>query len=488
MIVYNRYFFVYDMTKSRIAAHAQMLIRKGVVMMYAPRKDLVLKALRFEEAERVPWVPFTGVHAAKLIDLDAETFLRSPENIVAGVKAAAERYLADGVCSVFDLQIEAEALGCGLKWSKNNPPAVREHVLETKNIAELPEFTKDLGRIADALTATQMLKKEIGDNVAVFGLICGPFTLALHLAGGNFLTDMIEFPDKAKAVLDFCAEVAKKMSLWYLEAGADVVAIVDPMTSQISPRHFKKYVTATVAPAIEAVKEAGGLVTLFCCGDATKNIELMMQCAPNGIAFDEQVSIPMCRELADQYKVAIEGNIHLTTTLLFGNPVECVNEVKQCIADGGTRGYILSPGCDLPFDTPFYNLEAVGKYAAEGEEPAETSGFLSLEDALRACDPAAEGFEDVEIVPGKLFVEVVTLDSEGCAPCQYMMEALFRVRGRYGDKLTYREDLIKSLGAIKRVQQLGCKNLPSMLINNELVFDNIVPTDEELIKELDKRL
>ncbi len=453
-----------------------------------PRKDLVLKALRCEETERVPWVPFTGVHCAKLLGMDAETFLRSPENIVKGVSIAAEKYLADGVCSVFDLQIEAEALGCGLKWSKNNPPAVATHVLQTKDIDELPELTKESGRIADALKATAMLKKQIGGKVAIFGLICGPFTLALHLAGANFLTDMIEYPEKANAILDFCAETARKMSAWYVEAGADVVAIVDPMTSQISPRHFKKYVMRTVEPAIKEVRERGAFVTLFCCGDATKNIELMMQCKPDGISFDEQVSISMCRELSAQYNVAIEGNIHLTTTLLFGNPYECAQEAKQCIEEGGKKGFLLSPGCDLPFDTPEYNMEAVGRYAVMGEMPSKNSGFLSLEEALSQCDAAAEGFEEVETVPGKLFVEVVTLDSEGCAPCQYMMESLYRVKERYGDKLTYREDLIKSLPAIKRVQQLGCKNLPSMLINNELVFDNIVPTDEELIKELDKHL
>lgn len=113
---------------------------------------------------------------------------------------------------------------------------------------------------------------------------------------------------------------------------------------------------------------------------------------------------------------------------------------------------------------------------------------MSLNEALSNCDAAAEGFEDVEIKPGELFVEVVTLDSEGCAPCQYMLESLMRVKEKYQDKLTYRETLIKSLGGIKRVGALGVKNLPSMLINNELVFDNIVPTDEELIKELDKRI
>ena len=37
------------------------------------RKDLVLKALKYEEVDRIPWVPFTGVPCAKLIGVDAET-------------------------------------------------------------------------------------------------------------------------------------------------------------------------------------------------------------------------------------------------------------------------------------------------------------------------------------------------------------------------------------------------------------------------------
>lgn len=457
-------------------------------MSYTPRKDLVLDALRYKEVERVPWVPFTGVHCATLIGLNAESYLRSVDNIVKGVKTAAERYLADGVCPVFDLQIEAEALGCGLKWSKKNPPAVATHVLDYRKLSKLPELTKNSGRIPEALEATKILKEELGFNTAIFGLICGPFTLALHLAGAKFLTDMIEDPVHAEEILTFCADVAKKMALWYAEIGTDVIALVDPMTSQISPRHFKKYVTATVKPAIEAIKERGGLITLFCCGDATKNLELMMQCAPHGIAFDEQVSVEKSKELSKKYEVAIEGNLHLTTTLLFGSPLECVEDAENCIAQGGKKGFILSPGCDLPFDTPAYNLEAVGRFATLGEKPRHASGFLSLEEALSKCDSAAEGYDEVKILPGRLFVEIVTLDSEGCAPCQYMMESLMRVKDKYGNKLSFREDLIKSLPAIKRVQQLGCKNLPSMLINNELVFDNLVPTDEELIKELDKRL
>lgn len=94
----------------------------------------------------------------------------------------------------------------------------------------------------------------------------------------------------------------------------------------------------------------------------------------------------------------------------------------------------------------------------------------------------------MEIVPGRVFIEIVTLDSEGCAPCQYMCEAVRSVEEHYGKRLVWRETLIKSLAGIRRTQKLGVSTLPTLLMNNEIVFDNLVPTREELIREIDRRL
>ena len=104
------------------------------------------------------------------------------------------------------------------------------------------------------------------------------------------------------------------------------------------------------------------------------------------------------------------------------------------------------------------------------------------------AEESGDVFEDVVIEPGKVFIEIVTLDSEGCAPCQYMCEAVKDIAPHYGDKLTWRESLIKSAAGIKRTKALGVSTLPTMLINNEVVFDNIIPTAEELKKQIDKRL
>ena len=69
-----------------------------------------------------------------------------------------------------------------------------------------------------------------------------------------------------------------------------------------------------------------------------------------------------------------------------------------------------------------------------------------------------------------------------------MCEAVKSVAPHYGEKLTWRESLIKSAAGIKRTQALGVSTLPTLLINNEVVFENITPTAEALMKEIDKRL
>ena len=48
-------------------------------------KELVLAALRNEETERTPWVPFVGCHAGKLIGTTADLYLQSADLIVRGV-------------------------------------------------------------------------------------------------------------------------------------------------------------------------------------------------------------------------------------------------------------------------------------------------------------------------------------------------------------------------------------------------------------------
>ncbi|MFI3278749.1 MAG: uroporphyrinogen decarboxylase family protein, partial [Rikenellaceae bacterium] len=198
-------------------------------------KELILKAFNLEPLERAPWVPFVGVHAGALIDVDAEAYLKSEENMYNGLKKAIELYAPDGLPVSFDLQMEAEILGCDLVWSKDNPPSVASHPMGeggTKTLDDMfiPQLSD--GRIASTMNVTKRLRAE-HPELALYGLITGPFTLALHLCGTDIFMKMFTDEEEVNKIMDFCADVCVAMSRYYIDAGCDIVAVVDPMCSQI---------------------------------------------------------------------------------------------------------------------------------------------------------------------------------------------------------------------------------------------------------------
>src|SRR4030067_3855293 len=99
-------------------------------------KQLLIDAYRGKKTETAPWVPYAGVHAAFLIGEKADKYFQDPNLIAKGGLDAAERYKADGVPLVFDLNVEALSMGCQAKWVLDNPPAVVSHPLQDKSLKE----------------------------------------------------------------------------------------------------------------------------------------------------------------------------------------------------------------------------------------------------------------------------------------------------------------------------------------------------------------
>ena len=60
-------------------------------------KELIFKSLRHEKTQRVPWVPFAGVHAGQLRGYTAEEMLTNADNIVESLEEVAKLYMPDGM-------------------------------------------------------------------------------------------------------------------------------------------------------------------------------------------------------------------------------------------------------------------------------------------------------------------------------------------------------------------------------------------------------
>lgn len=440
-------------------------------------KELIFKALRHEEVTEVPWVPFAGVHAGALKGYTAEEMLKDADKIVESLKEVAKLYSPDGMPVIFDLQVEAEILGCNLLWARDNPPSVKSHPLEAEKTVPCSCLipTEESGRLPMILDAMRRTKAAVGDDVALYGLICGPFTLASHLRGSNIFMDMMKDPEYVKELVAFCAEVACKMADMYIKAGMDVIAVVDPLVSQISPKHIEKMLSESFTAVFDYIRSQGAFSSFFVCGNATNQIEVMCKMGPDGVAVDENVNLAKAKEITDKYNITIGGNIPLTTTMLHGTQQDNIKGVLELVDSIDHRNFILSPGCDMPYATPIENTVACAQAVKNPEISREM--VKNYEAVVDDIDVEIPDYANSE----KVIVELFLLDPDQCAACTYMLNSVVDAFDEIKDIAEYRVYKYFIKEDIARTRKMGLKNLPTMCVNGDIKWVSIIPAREEFV-------
>ena len=445
-------------------------------------KERIRKAMHCEETDRTPWAPFVGCHAAALVGATATEFFQSEDLMFKGMQEAIKRYRPDGIPVTFDLQIEAETLGCELTWADENPPAVSGHALSNgTTLKDLKIPAKTDGRIPLVLSVARRLR-EANPDIALYGLITGPFTLALHLLGTDIFMKMFDAPEEVRNVMAFCRDVCIAMTDYYAETGCDIIAVVDPMTSQIGPEQFREWVTPFATPVFEHIREKGLLGSFFVCGHAQQNVEAMCDCKPHNVSVDENIPLQFVRDICLKRGVSFGGNMQLTTVLLLGKPVDAQRNAIACMQVAGAKGFILAPGCDLPYATPPANLEAVFPMVEDEYKREAVMAMAQDTDTTDRLDMRDYGEAD------KIIVDIITLDSEACAPCQYMVDAVKKVAPQFEGIVEWREHKIKYRESLVFMTSLMVRNVPTICIDGQITFVSRIPPRDELIAAIQRRI
>ena len=241
--------------------------------------------------------------------------------------------------------------------------------------------------------------------------------------------------------------------------------------SQISPSNFEEFVTPYATRIFNYIRELGKNSSFFVCGNAKNNIEHMCKCNPDNISIDENVPLDFAKEICTKYGVSLGGNIKLTVTMLFGTPFDNINDAKNCMDIGGNKGFVLSPGCDMPYDTPIENVKAV-----TGAVHGEVSDFIENESTLSDIEVLLPDYKNEK----KVIIDVITLDSASCAPCQYMVAAVKAAAEGLEDKVEWTEYKIKEKTSVARMLKLGVKNIPTICIDGEIKYVSLIPSVAEL--------
>jgi len=450
-------------------------------------KERLFRALKGEDVEQLPWVPFAGIHAGKIKSMPADELLKDEDKLFECLLEVNKQYHPDGQPIMFDLQIEAEILGCKLKWLEKSPPVVDSHPL--KNKEEIPSKIpqKNDGRLPMYLNVMKRLKSEVGDSTALFALVTGPLTLASHLRGTNLYMDMIRNKDYTKKLLNFTKKIAIEVSEYYIETGMDVIAIVDPVVSQVSPRTFEEILTDPFSDIFKFLKKKDVFSSFFVCGDATKNIDLMCKTNPDSIFIDENIDLVEAKKITDKYNITIGGNIPLTTVMLHGSQqdnmkyiVDLLDEFKE--KKISKNNFIVAPGCDMPYDVPPENV--VGVLQAIQDTDGVRNALKDYKTSEIDIEIQLPDYNNLD----KPLIEVFTIDSDVCAACGYMKELAFSAKEKFGDSVEIIEYKWTKKENIMRTKVLGLKHLPCLLINGELKYSSIIPDQEEYFNEIEKVL
>jgi uroporphyrinogen decarboxylase len=223
---------------------------------------------------------------------------------------------------------------------------------------------------------------------------------------------------------------------------------------------------------------------MFVCGDAAKNLEVMFKTNCDYVSIDENIPLAEVKNLSKKEKKAFGGNLKLTSVLLFGSVTDSKLHAIDNIDRGGSKGFVLSPGCDLPYGCPEENLQGVTEMVMDDYQREVARNTLQAGEAENLDHIILEDYTNNKHIT----VEVGTLDSTSCAPCQYMYEAVIKASKDFGDKVKVIEHKISTKEGLGYMMKLGISSIPTICIDGEVAFSSIIPDQESLKKSFRERL
>jgi len=277
---------------------------------------------------------------------------------------AASTYQLFGFESVvvpFDMGVEAEALGSKVNYYAHATdilyPTISEHPAEKVEDLNLqvPSDLAKAGRIPVVTEALRILKKEVGDKVAVGSWVLGPYTLAGQLLDLSQLAKAaFKKKDLVSKVLDQLAGVLIQIIKIYRAAGADYITVREMGAGPdiLSPRMFESLVRPPLKKIFDGIESPK---VLHICGDTNAIVDQMVLCGADAISVEKKNNVTETRKKLGP-DVMIFGELDAYGVLSMGKPDDVDKAVKEAI-DRGVNA--IWPGCDLWPVVPKENMEAL---------------------------------------------------------------------------------------------------------------------------------
>ncbi|MDD3987654.1 MAG: ASKHA domain-containing protein, partial [Candidatus Omnitrophica bacterium] len=230
-------------------------------------------------------------------------------------------------------------------------------------------------RALEAIDSLQELDKRDWTKIAY---ITGPYTLAVQLLGIDALA-VYKFDEERPvfdALMRYCVEVVKSNASAFIEAGADVIMVLDPSASLLTrisisetmaQTGFERYCEKPINEVAQFINSLKIPVLMHSCITRKDMLTPLSRLNVQGYSLDSHVDIREAYDILaplETHKIVI-GNID-TTLLAFG-PLESIeketcnilNKMQDC------PNFILASACDIPPITKEEYLLAIQRICSE---------------------------------------------------------------------------------------------------------------------------
>ena len=341
------------------------------------RKELFLRACRFEPIERVPvWIMrqagrYLPEYQAVRKQYSFLEICKTPE-LAAEVSIQPFRALGVDAIIVFsDILIVAEAMGMHLDVPDSGP-VLSNPIRKMATVRHLKDFDPECETrfVGDAI---RTICEAVGSDVPVIGFAAAPWTLACYMIEGQTRGDISRAKELVRTepemVRELLARIAKATAPYLqsqIAAGASAVQLFDTWGGELTRAEYDAFELPATQLVFEALRASGVPKILYAKG-AQHLLESLARSGANVLSLDWRTDLSAARRTLGQ-GVALQGNVD--PKILLG-PVAGIREAaREAVEKTGGLGHILNLGHGILPTTPVENARVFVEAGRNAPLPA----------------------------------------------------------------------------------------------------------------------
>lgn len=373
------------------------------------KKDLFLRACRFEPVHRVPvWIMRqAGRYLPEYQAVRARhSFLeicKTPE-LAAEVSIQPFRALdVDAIIVFSDILIVAEAMGLPLDVPDSGP-ILSNPIRDLAAVRRLRDFDpeRDTRFVGQAIRA---ICKQAGPNVPVIGFAGAPWTLACYMIEGQTRGDISrakqmlrDEPALTRELLDRIARATTLYLKSQIAAGASAIQLFDTWAGELTRAEYEAFELPATQMIFGALSAAEVPKILFAKGSA-RHLSSLAKTGANVLSVDCNTDLAEARRKLGSH-IALQGNVN--PEILLGDEASIRRSAREAIAKTGGLGHILNLGHGILPTTPVANAKA---FVDAGQTALVRGASIPAMSAARTADASRNGTLDVGQISEELLAK-----------------------------------------------------------------------------------